>query len=119
MMELMAEHMAGVLKRGRPETTKAMKKQERPTFQETNKPTDPTKKQELKFAYNYKHWIRMESNWEETSGHIFEMLSSHCSPNTKTKLWGMVGRDKLKQAQDGISLICMLHQIYFDQDGSK
>ena len=45
--------------------------------------------------------------------------TSHCSPNMKTKLRGMLKWKDIKDSQDGILLVKMLHQIYFDQDGSK
>ena len=62
MMESMAKHMTGKIKRGGPEATKAMKKHERPTYKEPNKPKNLTKKQELKFVCDYEHWMWMELN---------------------------------------------------------
>ena len=57
--------------------------------------------------------------WKENSGKIFEKLSSHCAPNMKTKLCGMEGWTDIKESQDGIKMVKLLHRVYFDTDGSK
>ena len=83
MMESMAEHMAGVLKKGDPEAAKAIKKQQCPKYKEPNEPKNGSKKDDLKFAVEYDCYMKRELNLDETTGRIFEKLSSHCSPNMK------------------------------------
>ena len=37
----------------------------------------------------------------------------------KTKLRGMEGWTELKESQDGVAMVKLLHRVYFDTDGSK
>ena len=63
--------------------------------------------------------MKKQANWEETSGRIFEKVSSYCLPNMKQEKPGMPGWEEINDDQDGISLIKLLHKVYFDTDGSK
>ena len=85
IMEVMAECMAGVLKKDGFKAAKVIKKQKIPKYKEHEEENFLSKKQELKFAYDYESWMQKESNWEETSGHIFEKLSSHSTPGCKAE----------------------------------
>ena len=63
--------------------------------------------------------VKNKKTRKENSVKIFEKLSSHCAPNMKTKLCRMEGWTDIKESQDGIKMVKLLHRVYFDTDGAK
>ena len=100
MMESLAKHMANIMKKGGPEAAKAMKKIERPTYECPTEVTNGTRKDKLKFDFEYQLYMEKQDNWEEIPGRIFEKLCSYCAPNKKTKLRGMPGWEAIGNDQD-------------------
>ena len=96
MIKFMTEHTSGVLKRGGPEASKAMKNAKRPTYKDLTEPVNGLRKEMIKFEFAYNLHLKQEANWSKKLGCIFKKLSSHCSPNTKTKLHGTTGCDAIE-----------------------
>ena len=121
MVESIAERMAATLKYGRPEASKAINRVEAPTYEEPTEPTGDaaTRRGLLRFGKEWDQWWKREQTWKKNSGKIFEKLPSHCAPTMKTKLRGMEGWTDIKESQDGIKMVKLLHRVYFDTDGSK
>ena len=91
MMESMAKHMAGALKRGGKKASKAINKVERQSYKEPTGPVNGSRNDHPRFDFDEDRHMKQEANWEEMTGVIFEKFSSHCASNMKTKLRGMSG----------------------------
>ena len=109
------------MKHGGPEASRAIKKAEAPTFEEPDGPVGDaaTRRGLLRFDMEWNEWWKNKKTWKENSGKIFEKISSHCAPTMKTKLRGMEGWTEIKESQDGVAMVKLLHRVYFDTDGSK
>ena len=71
------------------------------------------------FGRKFEQWMKKEETWKENLGKIFEKLSSHCDPSMKTKFRRMERWTNIKESQDGIKMVKLLHRVYFDTDGFK
>ena len=119
-IDSLSGHMAGALKYGGATAAKAIRKMTPPTFSEPAEPADPTNtKQKITYEHKLKKWLREEDEWTDINGRIFEKFKEHCAESMLSKLSGMAEYDGLDDDQDGIRLVKLLREIYFEQDGTR
>ena len=119
-LDSLSGHLAGALKNGGAAAAKAIRKMRPPDLSEPDEPGEnATSKQKIGYEHKLKKALKDQDTWEDTNGLIFEKFKEHCAESMMSKLSGMAAYDTLSDDQDGIGLVKLLREIYFEQDGTR
>jgi hypothetical protein len=104
-------------KKGGPDAAKALRKFSAPGFDPPEiRKDESTEVAKVFYENDLKQYVEDKSTWVRVNKKIFNLMSTHCTPEMEMKLQSMKDWEKVEDDQDGLELAKLIRDILHQKD---